>query len=165
MHRLKVTRWLNLKLGRGIIFSVVNLATEPRSKRGTKFLRGESLENPVLLWRGNQMAANISQRTGFIGFLFPCYRSLHRTYITSMENERERECIMRTQLCSVVVHRGERIISSRQVRNPRVFTALSSLLYDAYHATIEQMRCGYVLVVTRWGRFKEHSRVEFFKIF
>lgn len=53
MHRLKVTR--RVKFGRGIIFSVVKLATEPRSKRGTKFLRGESLEteNPVLLRRGN----------------------------------------------------------------------------------------------------------------
>lgn len=53
MHRLKVTR--RVKFGRGIIFNVVKLATEPRSKRGTKFLRGESLEteNPVLLRRGN----------------------------------------------------------------------------------------------------------------
>ena len=91
--------------------------------------------------------------------------SFFAPYVYHVDGERERERMHNADLCSVVVHRGERIISSRQVRNPRVFTALSSLLYDAYHATIEQMRCGYVLVVTRWRRFKEHSRVEFFKIF
>lgn len=86
--------------------------------------------------------------SGFIGFLFPWYRSLRRAYITSMERERERERegMHNADLVVVVAHCRERVMSPRQVRNPRVFIALSSLLYDAYHVTIEQMRCGYVLV-------------------
>lgn len=91
------------------------------------------------------MVANIFQALSVFFFhgIVLCAVRISRRW---REKEKERERMHNADLVVVVAHCRERVMSPRQVRNPRVFIALSSLLYDAYHVTIEQMRCGYVLV-------------------